>query len=214
MPLFVNDFGDGKTFLTIYEPSMEVLQLHGEVAYTMGEIFSASAKLDFNQFTKLEREKKAWGLIPLELDASLKWRLMTDLWLRTDLFAWDGPEYRGKDGDAFLKDKGFAMPFDFRDMDPRKGSSPVSPEKRKEFMKQISPIYHISKETAPTFIITGDTDALVPHEQSVRFIAKLKEMNVPCKIDIRPGLGHGWPTMGKDYSLIADWFEEQMKGKP
>ena len=94
---------------------------------------------------------------------------------------------------------------------------PVAEKPRDEqvrILTELSPIYHISKETAPTFIITGDTDALVPHEQSVRFIAKLKEMNVPCKIDIRPGLGHGWPTMGKDYSLIADWFEEQMKGKP
>ena len=108
-PLFVNDMGDGKTFLTIYEPSMEVLQLHAEVAYTLGEVFSAGAKLDFNQFTKLEREKKAWGMIPLELDASLKWRLMKDLWLRADLFAWDGPQYRGKNGDAFKGTTGFDL---------------------------------------------------------------------------------------------------------
>ena len=107
MPLFVNDPGDGKTFLTIYEPSMEALQLHGEVAYTQGEVFSASAKLDFNQYTKLQREKKAWGMIPLELDASLKWRLLKDLWLRTDLFAWDGPQYRGKDGNAYKGSTGF-----------------------------------------------------------------------------------------------------------
>ena len=109
MPLFVNDNGDGKTFLTIYEPSMEALNLHAEVAYTQGEEFSASAKLDFNQFTNLEREKKAWGLIPLELDASLKWRLMKDLWLRGDLFAWDGPQYRGKNGDAYKGTTGFDL---------------------------------------------------------------------------------------------------------
>ena len=108
-PLFVNDMNDGKTFLTIYEPSMEVLQLHGEIAYTQGEVFSASAKLDFNQFTKLEREKKAWGMIPLELNASLKWRLMKDLWLRGDLFAWDGPQYRGKNGDAYKGTTGFDL---------------------------------------------------------------------------------------------------------
>jgi len=107
IPLFVNDMGDGKTFLTIYEPSMEVLQLHGEVAYTEGEVFSASAKLEFNQFTKLEREKKAWGMIPAEIDASLKWRLMKDLWLRSDLFVWDGPQYRGKNGDAYKGTTGF-----------------------------------------------------------------------------------------------------------
>jgi hypothetical protein len=109
MPLFVNDQGDGKTFLTIYEPSMEALQLHAEIAYTQGEEFSASAKLDFNEYTKLEREKKAWGLIPLELDAALKWRLMKDLWLRTDLFAWDGPQYRGANGAAYKGTTGFDM---------------------------------------------------------------------------------------------------------
>ncbi len=32
--LFVNDSTDGKTFLIRYEPNMEALQFHGEVAYT------------------------------------------------------------------------------------------------------------------------------------------------------------------------------------
>jgi len=88
---------------------------------------------------------------------------------------------------------------------------PVSDKPRDEqvrILTELSPINHISKDTAPTFIITGDTDALVPHEQSMRFISRLEELKVPCKIDIRPGLGHGWPTMGKDYSLFADWFEK------
>jgi enterochelin esterase family protein len=80
-------------------------------------------------------------------------------------------------------------------------------------LTELSPYYHISKETAPTFIITGDNDALVPHEQSVRFIAKLEELKVPCKIDIRAGLGHGWPTMGKDYALFAEWFDQQMPAR-
>lgn len=93
---------------------------------------------------------------------------------------------------------------------------PVSDKPRDEQIKiltELSPINHVSKDTAPTFIITGDNDALVPHEQSVRFIAKLKENGVPCQLDIRPGLGHGWPTMGKDYSLIADWFEKYLPAK-
>ncbi|HEV8292204.1 MAG TPA: alpha/beta hydrolase-fold protein, partial [Tepidisphaeraceae bacterium] len=93
---------------------------------------------------------------------------------------------------------------------------PVADRPRDEqirILTQLSPIYHISKETAPTFIITGDNDALVPHEQSVRFIAKLEELKVPCKIDIRPGLGHGWPTMGKDYALFAEWFDEHLPAK-
>ena len=94
---------------------------------------------------------------------------------------------------------------------------PVADKPRDEQVRiqtELSPIYHVSKNTAPTFIITGDTDALVPHEQSMRFIAKLQEKGVPCKIDIRPGLGRGWPTINKDYSLIADWFDEQLAAKP
>ena len=94
---------------------------------------------------------------------------------------------------------------------------PVADKPRDEqvrILTELSPINHISKDTAPTFIITGDNDALVPHEQSVRFIAKLKENGVACQLDIRPGLGHGWPTMGKDYALFADWFEKYCAARP
>jgi outer membrane receptor for ferrienterochelin and colicin len=88
---------------------MEALQLHGEVEYTMGEQFSASASLNFNQFTKLQKEKKAWGMIPLELNAGLRWQLLKDLWLHADLWAWDGAQYRGKTGDSFKGDGGFDL---------------------------------------------------------------------------------------------------------
>jgi len=93
---------------------------------------------------------------------------------------------------------------------------PVSDKPREEQIKiltQLSPFYHISKDTAPTFIITGDNDALVPHEQSVRFIARLEELKVPAKIDIRKGLGHGWPNIAKDYELMAEWFEKYCKAE-
>lgn len=107
MALFVNDTIDGKTFQVKYEPRMEVLQLHGEVEYTMGEQFSATAGLNFRQFTKLQKEKKAWGLIPVELNAGLRWQLLKDLWINADLFAWDGPQYQGKNGEAYKGDTGF-----------------------------------------------------------------------------------------------------------
>jgi acetyl esterase/lipase len=75
-------------------------------------------------------------------------------------------------------------------------------------LRDLSPFWQITKDTAPTFIITGDNDALVPHEQSVRFIQKLEELKVPCKIDIRKGMGHGWGNTNKDYDLFAEWFEK------
>ena len=109
IPLFINDKVDGKTFLIKYEPRLEVLQLHGEVEYTVGEQFSASGSLNFRQFTKMQKEIKAWGLLPLEFNASLRWQLLKDLWLKTDLWAWDGAQYQAKNGESFKGETGFDL---------------------------------------------------------------------------------------------------------
>lgn len=104
IPLFVNDPLDGKTFEIIYEPKLNQLQVHGEVEYARGEEFSAKASLNWNQFSKLQQEKRAWGILPFELNMALRWQVLKDLWIRSDLWAWDGPQYK-KDNTNF-KGKG------------------------------------------------------------------------------------------------------------
>jgi hypothetical protein len=96
MPLFVNDAGDGKTFLIRYEPQLDVLQLHGEVGYNVGEQFSASAGYTFNRFN-LDKEKKAYGVLPVETNVKLRWQLLKDLWLTSQLWAFDGAWHTEKD---------------------------------------------------------------------------------------------------------------------
>lgn len=93
IPLFINDGFDGKTFLIVYEPKLNQLQVHGEVEYARGEEFSAKASLNWNQFSKLEQEKKAWGILPIEFNANIRWQVLKDLWIRSDLWAWDGAQY-------------------------------------------------------------------------------------------------------------------------
>lgn len=85
-----------------------------------------------------------------------------------------------------------------------------SRDEQVKVLRSLSPIAAISETSAPTFIITGDNDVLVPHEQSVRFIEKLKEHKVATKLDIRPGEGHGWAELPKDFNLFAEWFEERL----
>ncbi len=98
-PLFVNDYSaGGKSFKVVNEPKMNVLNFGGEVGYNIGEKFSALANLTFNQYTDLAVNKKAYGLIPLELDAAMRLEILKDLWLKGDLFAWSGPQYLQKDG--------------------------------------------------------------------------------------------------------------------
>ncbi len=109
MPLFVNDSIDGKTFLTVYSAAIDALQLHGEIGYTQGETFSARAGLTWNQFTKVQNETKAWGLLPFEFNASLQWQLWKDIWLKTDLFAWDGAAYRTKAKEPRKGETGFDL---------------------------------------------------------------------------------------------------------
>lgn len=96
--LLANDNIDGKSFVTIYEPEMKALRLHGEVGYTVQEKFSLLAGATISQYTGLQNNSKAWGLLPLEVTGSLRWQVLKDLQFKTDLFAWDGARYRNKAG--------------------------------------------------------------------------------------------------------------------
>lgn len=100
-PLFVNDTTSGlgaKSFLVVNEPRINVLHVGGQLAYTVQESFSLIAGWSFNQYTGLKEHKKAWGLIPLELNAAMRVQVIKDLWLKADVFGWTGPQYRKADG--------------------------------------------------------------------------------------------------------------------
>jgi len=86
-------------------------------------------------------------------------------------------------------------------------------ERRKEIGKQISPLYHVTKDSAPTLIIHGDADQLVPIQQAELIIAKFKENNVPCELVVRSGAGHGGPAYANDSKLLANWFDKYLLEK-
>jgi hypothetical protein len=116
MPLFVNDTlagsgSGGKQFDVLYESSLETMQIHGELSYIQGEDFAVTASLNYTDFHKLHTEPKAWGLLPLEFNTNLKWRPISakDFWVKADLFAFDGAQYRASDGTAFKGDGAFDL---------------------------------------------------------------------------------------------------------
>lgn len=74
-------------------------------------------------------------------------------------------------------------------------------------LRELSPINALTGEAPPMLVIHGDVDSKVPHEQSMRFAARLEELRVPHQLIIRKNAGHGWPDVATDYALIADWFE-------
>lgn len=95
-PLFLNNNTDGKSFDLVYEPDMKAVRLHGEMSYTVQENISFTAGASFTDFSSLTVNKKAWGLLPLEANGSVKWKLLKDLQLKADLYLWDGNAYRTK----------------------------------------------------------------------------------------------------------------------
>lgn len=82
---------------------------------------------------------------------------------------------------------------------------------REALGKEISPLYFISSNTAPTLIIHGDADELVPIYQAQMFVERCKEAGVTAKLEVREGAKHGWATMLEDGVLFADWFDSHLR---
>lgn len=95
-PLFTNDtINGGKSFMVINEPEMKVLNFGGEIGYTVGERFSLISNLQFNQYNPKFAEK-AWGLLPLEWKTTMRLQVLKDLYVNSDLYAFDGPLFQTK----------------------------------------------------------------------------------------------------------------------
>lgn len=71
----------------------------------------------------------------------------------------------------------------------------------------LSPIYKVSKDTPPTLMFHGDNDCVVAHEQSVRYLKKLQEYQIPSELVILKGEGHAtakfWTTPEYQQKVLA-----------
>jgi acetyl esterase/lipase len=107
----------------------------------------------------------------------------------------------------------FRASFDFHEFDnTARRFVPVTDEKRiREIARSISPVYHVTPEDPPTLIIHGDADTLVPIQQAQQIVEKLKEAKVTAELIVKPGAGHGWPTLAQDLTHFADWFDKHLK---
>ncbi len=82
---------------------------------------------------------------------------------------------------------------------------------RNKIGREISPIYAVSSDDPPVFIIHGDSDRTVPLQQSEIFIARLKEVGVMNNFIIKKGGKHSEDDMSPETSQFADWFDKHLK---
>ena len=101
-PLFVNAYNDdqnsGKSFIYVNESRINVLNLSGQIGYTLQEKFSFIGSFSLNQFGDLKDNPKAYGLLPLEIKGALRLQVIKDLWVTADVFGWGGAHYLQETG--------------------------------------------------------------------------------------------------------------------
>jgi len=130
----------------------------------------------------------------------------------TDFLNW------GEMGKVMLG-KGIRVPvqgaFDFHDFDLQTRSFQLITDKvkREEIGKKISPITHARKDNAPTLIIHGDKDDLVPLQQSETMAARLKEAGVPSELLVMKGGKHDWAIVKEYMPKGVEWFDKYLAKK-
>jgi acetyl esterase/lipase len=78
--------------------------------------------------------------------------------------------------------------------------------------RKVSPVHQVTSEAPPFLIIHGDADPMVPLELSKRLEEALKAAGVPVELIVKPGGAHPWPTIHEEVAVMADWFDNQLKG--
>ena len=89
-------------------------------------------------------------------------------------------------------------------------------QEKRELAIKGSPINWVGPGSAPTLIMHGDLDPLVPLRQSESFAAALKAAGVPCELKVYEGQGHGGPRFNDEAarSLMVGFVEKHTAATP
>ncbi len=91
---------------------------------------------------------------------------------------------------------------------------PLTFDPKKE--ADCSPLLKVTEKAAPTLMIHGDKDELVPISHSKNMLAAMEKAKVPCKLVTIEGAGHGFSArQNQDTVLPAmmEWFEKYLAPK-
>ncbi len=86
---------------------------------------------------------------------------------------------------------------------------------KKDIVHLANPVAFVTPDDAPTLIIHGDQDALVPLAQSQILVDALKKANIEVHLEVLEGANHGGPAFGKPSinSMIIEFFDNHLKAK-
>ncbi len=78
--------------------------------------------------------------------------------------------------------------------------------------KLHSPLLHVTSDDAPTLLVVGDEDPLVPMKHSQQIQAKFETTNVVSKLIVLEGAGHGFRGEHAERAVdeLVAWFEKHL----
>jgi acetyl esterase/lipase len=108
----------------------------------------------------------------------------------------------------------FRALFDVREMDRKTNRlERITPEMRTQLGREYSPLHCFKQDAAPTFIVHGDADELVPIRQSRELNVALKKCGALCELVEVKGMGHTIPEALTHLPRLADWIDKQLVQK-
>ena len=115
--------------------------------------------------------------------------------------------------DKVFKEFGARPAVDVQEYDPESGrfEHVDDPSKFAALMRRISPVTHVTADDAPTMIVHGDADQLVPAQQSESILPLFQKAGVPAELIIKKGAGHAFEGMEPEYARMLDWFDHYLK---
>jgi hypothetical protein len=96
LPFFINDTAnasDMKSFKISNESKVTDLRIHGDMSFISQDKFTITGGLTFNGYTGMHDNAKAWGTIPVEINASLRWWAFKEVMLKSDFKTFTGGPY-------------------------------------------------------------------------------------------------------------------------
>ena len=91
---FINDsLTNGKSFILSGEDNVNNLKIHADVSYILRDALTINGGITFNGYTGMQKNKRAWNTIPMEANASLRWKAFKRLLIKSDFYLFAGGHY-------------------------------------------------------------------------------------------------------------------------
>jgi acetyl esterase/lipase len=131
----------------------------------------------------------------------------------TDLLNWGGSGFNFVNAKPLLEQNKVWGAVDFKTLQESTMSYvPVTDTAaRNKLGKEVSPLYAVTTDDPPVFVMHGDADPTVPIQQSLLLVEKMKAAGIKHRFVMKPGGKHNVNDMLPEWVEAVDWFEKWLK---